>query len=388
VSAASANSGHGTRGSLPTDGKTLSPEQLKALGRYRARWAAIRRATEPADRGAAEEGVRLAYRAAGLEPPARLVWCGSPVALAQLARVASHADGPNVKAALIGRLRRRVAAMVRGRIDARVRAQVESMVDPADALVASAVEPVINATQREHVSLLELVRRSYPLSWSDAARVLAGQQGFRTSAIGPDELSWLGPFEYLRDLFGLHEETAPLRGLWQVAENLGWLQPHRHTCWLAERPQLLRGDARDRLHDAEGPALAYPDGWQVWAWKGVEVPRWVIERKDAITLTAIDSETNVQVRCCMIEIMTPARYVALGGAERIAEDETGILWRKTWLSVDAWAAVEVINATPEPDGTRKHFFLQVPAHLRTAREAVAWSYGLSANVYANLVMRT
>jgi len=90
----------------------------------------------------------------------------------------------------------------------------------------------------------------------------------------------------------------------------------------------------------------------------------------------------------MIEIMTPRRYVEQGGAIRIAEDETGILWRKTWLAFDAWAAVEVINATPEADGTRKHFFLQVPANLRTAREAVAWTYGMEPRVYDNLVMRT
>jgi hypothetical protein len=88
----------------------------------------------------------------------------------------------------------------------------------------------------------------------------------------------------------------------------------------------------------------------------------------------------------MIEIMTPQRYVALGGTVRVAEDETGILWRKAWLASDAWAAVEVINATPEPDCTRKHFFLEVPANMRTAREAVAWTYGLSAN--AHLVVRT
>jgi hypothetical protein len=90
----------------------------------------------------------------------------------------------------------------------------------------------------------------------------------------------------------------------------------------------------------------------------------------------------------MIEIMTPQRYVALGGTVRVAEDETGILWRKAWLASDAWAAVEVINATPETDCTRKHFFLEVPANMRTAREAVAWTYGLSANAYARLVVRT
>ena len=45
------------------------------------------------------------------------------------------------------------------------------------------------------------------------------------------------------------------------------------------------------------------------------------------------------------------------------EDETGVLWRKRWQASDHWAAVEVINGTPEPDGTHKHYFLQVPAHL-------------------------
>jgi hypothetical protein len=90
----------------------------------------------------------------------------------------------------------------------------------------------------------------------------------------------------------------------------------------------------------------------------------------------------------MIEIISPQRYVALGGPVRVASDETGILWRKVWRTFDAWAAVEVINATPEPDGTHKHFFLQVPANMGTAREAVAWTYGLSEDAYSRLVIRT
>jgi hypothetical protein len=50
--------------------------------------------------------------------------------------------------------------------------------------------------------------------------------------------------------------------------------------------------------------------------------------------------------------------------------------------------MEVVNATPEPDGTHRHFFLQVPANLRTAREAVAWTYGMRAEAYVHLVQRT
>ena len=81
----SANSDHGMRVSLPTEYKALTPAQTAVLRDYRARWAAIRRSTEAADRSAAEEGVRLAYNAAGLKPPTRLVWCESPLALFQLA---------------------------------------------------------------------------------------------------------------------------------------------------------------------------------------------------------------------------------------------------------------------------------------------------------------
>ena len=262
-----------------------------------------------------------------------------------------------------------------------------SVVNPADTLVASAHDAVTRNMQHGAVSLLERVRRLRSLSWD--MRTLFGLSGLQHDAVGQHDFSWLSIYDYIRNELGLRSETEPLLGLLQVATSVGWMQPHEHTCWLVERPNVLRGDARDRLHNAQGPALRYRDGWCVWAWKGIEVPPWVIERAEKkITLDTIDAEPNVQVRRCMIEIITPQRYVALGGPVRVAADEAGILWRKVWQHFDAWAAVEVINATPEPDGTRKHFFLQVPAHMRTAREAVAWTYGLSEHTYSRLVIRT
>src|SRR5258708_18716168 len=132
--AGSASSARGMRASLAADHEQLAPEQLARLRAYAARWAAIRRSTEPADRAAAEDGARLAYHAAGLRPPARFVWCESPIALASLTRRASRRDGPNVKPALIHRLRRRVAPAGRRRVHQRVRAAVERAVKSARAL--------------------------------------------------------------------------------------------------------------------------------------------------------------------------------------------------------------------------------------------------------------
>jgi hypothetical protein len=374
---------------LPTSVNTLTQAQRAALVRYRARWAAIRRSTEPADRGAAEDGMRLAYEAAGLKPPARFVWCESPIALSRLARAASRADGRNVKSIVVDRPHRQAMARIRRRICAAIRLEVNRTVSPADELVEAAAEQIGQFTgPAEGASLLTRIRNSRPLSWSSVLDVLFGRDGFRDAVAGPRELSWLGTCEYFRTVLGLKEETTPLLGLWLVATSAGWLRPHERTCWLSERPNLLRGDPRDRLHNASGPALRFPDGWAVWAWKGAEIPSWIIERPDKITLATIDRETDARLRRCMIDIMTPARYVALGGAFRVAEDDTGILWRRTWPANDAWAAVEVINATPEQNGTRKHFFLQVPAHIRTARAAVAWTYGLRPRSYRRLTTRT
>jgi hypothetical protein len=70
---------------LPTEPRArrlevLSPEQHALLGLVCEEWLGVGLATGPADRPAAEQGVRLAYQAAGLRPPERVVWLGSPVA--------------------------------------------------------------------------------------------------------------------------------------------------------------------------------------------------------------------------------------------------------------------------------------------------------------------
>src|SRR5690348_10257306 len=58
----------------------LTSEQIAQLPVIRDHWLTIGLSTDPADRHAAEEGVRQAYRAAGLDAPAVFVWLSSPMA--------------------------------------------------------------------------------------------------------------------------------------------------------------------------------------------------------------------------------------------------------------------------------------------------------------------
>ena len=43
--------------------------------------------------------------------------------------------------------------------------------------------------------------------------------------------------------------------------------------------------------------------------------------------------------------------------------------------------VEVRNSTPEPDGSVRTYFLRVPPTTRSARAAVAWTFGLNGAAY-------
>jgi hypothetical protein len=353
----------------------LSDAQSAKLGEYGRRWSELRQSTAPCDRPAAEAGVVSAYAAADLPPPDRIVWCEGPLEAAKAWARAAHTAGDSVRAAVIDHVCRRA----------------ESAVDRAVGLgvrVALAAEPRLSRVPAFCASIEEAMHlasgRVRPHWRSRLAGLLqphrGAQSSFAANAFASASASSLGALEYFRDVCGLERQTAALKGLWQIAKNTAWVIPHKHVCWLVERPGILRHDANGRLHSADGPAVAYPDGWSAHAWKGVLVPSWIIERKDLITVRAISAAHDPQVRRCMIEVLTPERFIAQGGAYRIAQDETGVLWRQRWRW-EAWAAVEVLDGTPGPDGRRKRYFLQVPANMRSPREAVAWTYGLSEQRY-------
>ena len=353
----------------------LSEAQQAALAVYGERWSALRSCTDPCDRAAAEAGVGAAYAAAGLDPPREIVWTSGPVELAGRWVRDRVSGGENVRALVVDQVCRKAESGVDRAVGLAVRVSLagEARLARVPAFSSSIDDAVLRDCERLRPAFRERVASVF-------APRKRGLLSFAASGCNLQSMQSLGPLEYFHDVCGLERQTGRVRGLWQLARHAGWIVPHRHVCWLAERPQTVRHDPRGRLHCADGAAVAYADGWSSFAWKGVLVPRWIIERPELVTVRAIASVQDPQVRRCMIEVLTPERFIASGGACRVAQDETGILWRQRWRW-EAWAAVEVVNGTPEPDGTYKHYFLQVPANMRSAREAVAWTYGLPEQRY-------
>ena len=143
---------------------------------------------------------------------------------------------------------------------------------------------------------------------------------------------------------------------------------------LIGRPRLrLR---RGRLHAFNKPAVVWPDGSERWYWNGIAVPTKIAENRDELNADAITRIGNQEIRRVALERIGWQRFLDTAQATPVAQDDYGKLWdTRVWLDGERVHLVEVVNATAEPDGSYRRYFLRVPPQARTAREAVAWTFG-------------
>lgn len=137
-------------------------------------------------------------------------------------------------------------------------------------------------------------------------------------------------------------------------------------------------------HAEDGPAIKFPGGMAIHAWNGGYVPEpWVIARPSRITPETIIACRDGRVGTVALERYGWDRFVVSRDSVLVSDEPAfGRLFRRAvrWRR-GGFAAVEVLNATPELDGTRRRHILAVPPHMNTAREAVAWTFGLDAHEY-------
>jgi hypothetical protein len=342
---------------------------------YVDKWRAVAAATGPADRAAAEEGVRLAYRTARLAEPERIVWVGSP--RSGVAAVRSLDD-----------LGRSVREEVRTRPWAEERRRIHDELGPAGwaelwSLTGArlwdttrALAERIRAGVVDALAVQDTADTAHTVDTADIGDATATETEIRLAlldaVLGQHDAAWLAGFDGRSDR---------LQGLVRVAAHAGWWWPYEKAVVICERPVELHRDEAGRLDRGDGPALAFPDGFALYAWRGMPVPADFLGELTSLTPQRIRSEENAELRRVMLEYYGYDRYLAESDAQPVHRDETGILWRIALDDDEDVAMVEVVNSTPEPDGTHRTYWLRVPPTTRTAKEGVAWTFGLQAEAY-------
>ncbi|MEV0196231.1 DUF6745 domain-containing protein [Nonomuraea sp. NPDC050691] len=172
-----------------------------------------------------------------------------------------------------------------------------------------------------------------------------------------------------------------LDGLRRVARAAGWWWPYERVVLMCERPARHHRDELGRLHRADGPALEFPDGFALHAWRGMPVPAGFSATMATLDADRIRGEENAELRRVMLEHYGYDRYIAESGAQPVHRDETGVLWRVDLAGDEPLTMVEVVNSTPEPDGTSRTYFLRVPPWVTRARQGVAWTFDLAEAGY-------
>jgi hypothetical protein len=164
-----------------------------------------------------------------------------------------------------------------------------------------------------------------------------------------------------------------------IAKNAFWFYPFSGICFVCDRPTFIGMDAEWRLHATNRPAIEFSDGWKFYYVHSVQVPDFVIENPQKITSKIIEDEGNVEVRRVMLDIFGWNKY--LQGVEPIHQDRFGILYRREIPGDEPLVMVKVRNSTPESDGSYKDYFLRVPPTVKTAHEAVAWTFDETPKTY-------
>ena len=384
-----------------------------AIGAADAEWTAVGLATGAADRRAAEAGVEAAYRAAGLRPPRHVVWLGSPAAGALAAALLAGAVAPADDSAtalaevpddLLGILTALagvpaalaaqgcpVGEVIAG---ASVRAAIRTV---PWAAARGAVHDALGPTGWAHLWTgagapawrLVMDRVAGPLrSRLREDLMVANRPALLDALYGQHDAAWLATFAAAgkaRPGVVGDPAYAALEALGAVARSAGWWWAYTDVAILTERPVELHRDNLGRLHHGDGPALRFPDGYALHAWRGMPIPTSLVAELPHLTHARITEERNAELRRVMLEHYGYDRYLRESGATKVDEDSSGTLWRLSFRDDEALVMVEVVNSTAEPDGTFRRYWLRVPPETSTAREGVAWTFGLTTEEYVPLV---
>ncbi len=384
----------------------------KRLKEHRDQWLRLARSCEDLDVQAVQEGVALIYLMAGIPPPDRLIWLDSPLCGAVAAAVfnqlyenlyvkiwhkpleqmthqlfSSNSDSSSaelwheidrkLKLNPLG-IQDNIVAPIRAQIGRQLEIRFGLRADPRESqqVFSEDVWSYVLARVQQQMSDPEfdlLSRMIYDSHFASAC----SSQGWYCGLGGQD----VENLELLSFAEELGVDIPLTRGILALSRQCSWWWAFDKVCIVSFRPQMLLLDSDDRLHNDFGPAMEYLDGWAVYARHGMFIPPRVTHFAHRKNLKEIESEQNAEIRRHLIEVYGVERYLIDAEAVKIDEDSCGILYRKDFIGDEPLKMVKVLNSTPEPDGSSRWYYLRVPPHVESAREAVAWTFGMDTEEY-------
>jgi hypothetical protein len=342
----------------------LMPERVRMLETHHHEWRAAATRSGPADRKRVQKAIGELYVASGYEWPS-FVWYESPRELLTFTKSFGGSGFVPLRDSLLQALRLEAS-------------EVESKKCFWPMLWGLGTIRFEEFLDQQPVLVMETLSPSL-------RRLMVGCLNEMCIGLELDRISY---HDFCDKHLGVRYEPGRLERirLWaEISKSCYWWVPYETTCFVSDRPTEIHLDARERLHNLKGPAMAFNDGWSLYAIHGKAVSEGLVVRPAAATLEDLPLDTDLEVLHATVELLGHERFLAAAKAELVQEDNFGRLHQIQFYDYEPLLMVEVVNATPDPDGSVRRHLLRVPPETESAHEAVAWSFGRRAKDYGPVV---
>lgn len=185
---------------------------------------------------------------------------------------------------------------------------------------------------------------------------------------GAFDSNFFGLYDFMRDEVGV-TGYPELYDLYRGVMNFGPIYTLENVCIVSDRPRVkIFVDDRHRLHNEDGPAVQYCDGYKIYSVGGVRVPEYVIETPEKITLNDIQDEQNQEVKRIMIDKYGTDKWLKDMGAKTIDQaTEGGGFLTELLLAVHGNQRQAFYKCMCPSTG--REYCLEVPPDTKSCREA-------------------
>jgi len=408
--------------------KELPPHRRAVINDFVAQWHTDTTGNAPVDHGATEEHIRGVYRTEGLVPPETVLWFDSPLAGA-IAQSILWMHGHRVISGW-PRTWQQADESIRKRCYRRFPERLRNWLEsPAVAPlweIQSSIDAAVRATiTRPHTPFWQQwtpEQIPVPQIWAQAADTVHAHLGYQVHPSPPAmvdahpihcaawdcgapphwrsraDFSMEGRLAVAAPLTAMGIDIPAMKDHIALARTASWWWPLHSVAIATERPEQIITDDRGRLHNPDGPAVTYRDGFSIYAWRNTPVPADLIE--NGWDVPRIIAERNTEIRRCAIERLGWDIFLdELGGKPIASAPDPG----NPGFTLDLYDFPEQLlnvgqqrgprrvllctNGSVERDGTRRRYGLLVPSRHTDPVEAAAEMYGIPTQQYRQLEVR-
>lgn len=181
---------------------------------------------------------------------------------------------------------------------------------------------------------------------------------------------------FFRDVMQWENKLLEQFAYWeQICIKAGWVWWHEDILVVAEKPVGIYRDNEGRLHNPTGPSIQYRDGFCLYNWHGVSIPKEWTNKDNGLTAEKALKWSNIEQRRPALEIFGWDNVLKELNVSVVDEDEDPQIG--TLLEAEIEGRKEKFLRVM--CGTGRVFSLPVPPTVNTALEANAWTFGFESN---------